>query len=367
MRRYLNIIQNEISSVTEADLYIPIKETHIDSIDIVVIRVALEKHFKHVISDSTWYSFDTLCEGLEYFHKSNNTEVLNVTNQEIKNEECIEVRMPQMANSALSENWLLKYLGDNHWILLTAGLNEMSSQIKDELDNRLYATFTRICYTCSSLKSFSENDKIHFSSTIKGFGNSTYLSKIDGVANSHKISGTLMTTFSVRHNGRNGEMSKGVPSTDNNGIEQISQTPIFLNDYRLLRKGLLEEYKCDFGEFSLRNDNIFTCEYEINPFYDINGVGLLYFAAYATIGDKCCFDYFRKNQCGISFCDNYHTVYRDIFYFGNCECTDTIVFELNNLVVDKTQIKLICTLYRKSDNVILSKMFLVKQTPAIAN
>ena len=31
--------------------------------------------------------------------------------------------MPQMANAALSENWLFKELGDIHWELLSKGLN----------------------------------------------------------------------------------------------------------------------------------------------------------------------------------------------------------------------------------------------------
>jgi acyl carrier protein len=44
MKQYLHILQKEIPSVTEEDLITPIKQTHIDSLDIVVIRVALEKH-----------------------------------------------------------------------------------------------------------------------------------------------------------------------------------------------------------------------------------------------------------------------------------------------------------------------------------
>lgn len=361
MKQYLNIIQKELSSVTEADLYIPIRETNIDSIDIVVIRVALEKHFKHVISDSTWYNFQTLSEGLEYFHNTNKDAVSNMPNKEICISETIEVRMPQMANSALSENWLLKYIGDTHWSLLTTGLKLCSSEIKDELGNRVYATFIRICYTCSSLNNFSENEKLEFTSTIKGFGNSTYLSQIEGSSNFNKISASLMTTFSIRHNSKNGEMSKAVPSAENAGFEQISQTPIFLNDYRLLKKGLLEEYGCYFGKFSLRNENIFVCEYQINPFYDINGVGLLYFASYASIADKCCLDYFKKHNAGINFCDDYHTVYRDIFYYANCESDDTIIFELNDHIFDDSQLKIACSLFRKSDNEILSKIFVVKQ------
>lgn len=361
MKQYLNIIQRELSSVTEADLYLPIKETNIDSIDIVVIRVALEKYFNHVVSDSTWYNFQTLSEGLEYFHRTSQDVSTSISVAVVRSYEIVEVRMPQMANSALSENWLLKYLGDTHWALLTIGLKQCSSEFKDELGNRLYATFVRICYKCTSLKNFSENEKLEFTGILKGFGKSTYLSQIDGLSSINKISATLMSTFSVRHNGKNGEMSKAIPSADNAAIEQISQTPVFLNDYRLLRKELLEDYGCFYGSFSLSNEKVFKCEYEINPFYDINGVGLLYFASYASIADKCCFDYFRKHHTDINFCDDYHTVYRDIFYFANCECNDLIVFELNNFLIEKNLLKITCSLYRKSDNEILSKIFVVNE------
>ena len=88
--------------------------------------------------------------------------------------------MPQMANSALSENWLLKELGDLHWKLLSDGIEQKSSEFKDEIGNRLYATFIRIYYSLSNLKSFQENERIDFSGSIKRFGNSTYLSEING-------------------------------------------------------------------------------------------------------------------------------------------------------------------------------------------
>jgi probable biosynthetic protein (TIGR04098 family) len=38
--------------------------------------------------------------------------------------------MPQMANGALSESWLLKYLGDKHWFLLSEGFNKKSSEFQ---------------------------------------------------------------------------------------------------------------------------------------------------------------------------------------------------------------------------------------------
>ncbi len=361
MKEYLSIIQKELPSVTENDLIVPIRDTHVDSIDIVVIRVALEKHFKHEVPDAVWYQFQTLSEGLKYFQNVGGISgsQMNLTLVELC--ESIEIRMPQMANGALSENWLLKYLGDVHWLLLTKGLEQNSSQFRDEIGNRLYATFIRIRYSLSSLKKFNENDSIAVTSSIEGFGSHTYISNIVGRSETNRIEATLMTTFSCREQGDNANMVKATPSTKTNKIPQLSQTPLFLNDYRLLRKNLLEIYSCTYGTFTFDDEEVFSCEYSVNPFYEINGVGLLYFASYPAISDKCSNDYFKEHHASINFCDEYHTVFRDVFYFANSNCSDTIIFRLNSIVQEESLLKTIGSLHRKSDNQMLAKIITVKE------
>ena len=175
MKQYLHILQKEISKVSEADLFVPVKETHIDSLDLVVIRVALEKHFELEIPDVVWFNYQTLAEALEYFHKNKGLLKTNQNTEktDIVHSEDLEIRMPQMANSALSENWLLKFLGDTHWQLITKGFQKKSSEFKDDDGNRLYSTFIRINYSVSPLCQFLENEIIDFNSSIKCFGTNT--------------------------------------------------------------------------------------------------------------------------------------------------------------------------------------------------
>jgi probable biosynthetic protein (TIGR04098 family) len=359
MKQYLNIIQKELPSVTEKDLITPIRQTHIDSLDIVVIRVALEKHFGLEISDSVWYQYQTLSAALEYFHKNKVKQPnINKNNEtEVSNTECIEIRMPQMANSALSESWLLKYLGDKHWFLLSDGFNKKSSEFKDENGNRMYATFVRINYSISPLISFKENEIISINSKIEGYGNHTFISSIKGKSSDKEINANLLTTFSIRANDNNNEISKSNLDIIATRIGQVSRTPILLNDFRLLRKGLLDEITSSYGNFPNTDNIIFSCEYEVNPYYDINGVGLLYFAAYPIISDCCSLKYFNNPK---SF--SYQTVYRDIFYFANCNPTDKIIFQLNFIDQNKNIIRTLTSLYRKSDNKLLAKILTVKQT-----
>lgn len=358
MKQYLHIIQKELPTVSEEDLFTPIRQTHIDSLDIVVIRVILEKYFGIEVSDAVWYQYQTLSEALEYFHKhksehssSNKTEANEVTNKE-----CVEIRMPQMANGALSESWLLRYLGDKHWLLLSEGFNKKSSEFKDNSGNRIYATFVRINYSTSSLNDFKENETINFNSKIEGFGNSTFISNINGKSSINEIKATLLTTFSIRINDNNNEINKGNVDLIPNRIAQLSKTPIHLNDYRLLRKGLLDEIPSDFGNFQNTDNVIFTCEYEVNPYYDINGVGLLYFAAYPMVSDSC---YLKYLNDPISY--SHHTVYRDIFYFANCNPNDKIIYQLNFIDQNENIIITLTSLFRKSDNKLLAKILTVKE------
>jgi len=356
MKRYLNILQSEISNITEEDIFAPIKQTRIDSIDLVIIRVALEKHFRFEIPDIIWFKFQSLTEALEYFHKNKGAK--EVSHSEMKVDislsELVEIRMPQMANSSLSESWLLKHIGDTHWQLLTKGFNKKSSEFESNNNNRLYATFLRIKYDISPLNQFRENDTISFKSKIKGYGNNTFLSKIFGACSEKMLQAILMTTFSERESEDNTKISKCEPKVKSSNILTLSKKPLFLNDYRLLRKDLIEKIASPYGDFIISEDSIYTSIYETNPYYDINGVGLLYYAAYPLISDRC-FLIYSPNSV------NFYTVFRDIFYFANSKLTDKIIFKLNFFSENETQIKTITTLYRESDNQLLSRILTVKQ------
>jgi probable biosynthetic protein (TIGR04098 family) len=373
MKQYLHIIQKELPSVTEEDLITPIRQTHIDSLDIVVIRVALEKHFGLEISDSVWYQYQTLSEALEYFHKNKveQPRINKTTTTEVTNTESVEIRMPQMANSALSENWLLKYLGDYHWQLLSKSYNLKSSEFADDNGNRLYATFVRISYTLSNSEYFWENDVLDFEGSIESFGKETFISSINGTNQRDslsRISAKLITVFSVRERNNN-SIQKGIPNHQPIKTKGLEKMPLFLNEYRLLNKNLLASLETNEHNFSITDNIILESEYQINPYYDINGVGLLYFAAYPIIADSCIinhpnlFDNINHNQAHNIDIKLYTTVFRDIFYFANCASNDKIIVELNTIETDYERIYLTVSLRRKSDNKKISKIFTILEHP----
>jgi hypothetical protein len=53
---------------------------------------------------------------------------------------------------------------------------------------------------------------------------------------------------------------------------------------------------------------------------------------------------------------------RDVFYFSNCNIDDVIQYRLNSFtMLGDGQIALQSSLYRKSDNTLMAKMFTIKQ------
>lgn len=363
LKEYLHIIQSVVPSFEEDQLKAPIKETGIDSLDIVVIRVAIEKYFGFEISDIEWYQFQTLTEALTFFNKQiNRVEKRTIPSINIFSDRKQEIRMPQMANSALSENWLLKEIGDMHWELLSKGLEQKSSEFKDDSGSRLYATFIRIAYSVSLLNLFLENEILYLKAEITRFGSNTYYSTLKGKCNEKNISGNLMTSFSQRELNDNSKFSKTNPYEKVNHIEQLKNTPEFLNEYRLIKKGLLNEITSGNFNFKITEDVIASIQYLINPYYEINGVGLLYFASYPIIADKCLYDFFKNNQEIENFDIVYHTVYRDIFYFANCNSNDHIVFHINGFeYIDENTLSITSSLYRQSDETLMAKIFSIKQ------
>ena len=276
------------------------------------------------------------------------------------------VNMPQMALTGLSESWLMKEIGDCHWHMLCENLGLKSNEIFDEFGNRLYATFVRIKFESrSSLKDFQENDQLDISGRIQRLGNSLYFGQVGLTSGEKSISCALATTFSTRESETdNTKLTKGVPSTgDDDVVIAVSEMPRHILDIVKLKKATIRTIPVADHSFDLTDDVVFETSYTLNPYTDINGVGLLYFAAYPLINDVCELVYFNHNRLfGEHWALSSSTMTRDIFYFANCNIDDTITYRLNSYTrIGGDQIALQSSLYRGSDNTLMAKIFTIKQ------
>lgn len=231
-------------------------------------------------------------------------------------ERSYRVNMPHMALGGLSESWLFKEMGDAHWALITKGLDRPSSQLTDANGARLYATFTRIQFRSNvPLVQFEEDDHLVLTGTVSRFGASFFFSDLVLAAGERRITARLMSTFTKRQNeGSNVGLLKGQPViADGNPIVVLDEQPAFAGEFRAHRE-------------ANASPALFQTDYGIQPIHDVNGVNLLYFAAYPAISDLC---EQRGHDAPIDWALGSSTIARDIFYFANCELTDQIVFRLH--------------------------------------
>lgn len=359
-----NSITRLLPNLNTADFSKDFQNLEIDSIDLVSLRVEIETKLGRMIPNKEWLAFKNMNDILEYAEKQDSSQLNNFQTKNIAfQKEEQNINMPQMCLEALSENWLFKESGSLHWDLLCKGLDSSSADLKDDLGNRLYATFVRIRITGNTnLSDFQENDPFAFKTEISRYGMGMFFSKINFDSNDNNLLIEMMTSFSIRKStGDNKSLAKSQPAVEFCSIPQTSEFPVFGNEYRLIKKEELKTFFYKKYVFNITEDEVFRYEYSLNPYYDLNGVGLLYFASYPVINDFCELQYFNKIQ-EIDHEENYFTRFRDIMYYANCDKNDKIVYILNSVEqLQDNKVKTISSFYRKSDQKLMARIFTVKQ------
>lgn len=353
------IIKNIISNFEVKNFKKSFKSIGIDSIDLIAIRVEIENLFGLAFLEEEWFSFSSPSDIASFLEKKKLMPILNKRNPKpiFKIKRATEINLPQMANSGLSENWLFKEIGAIHWEGLYSGLKVASSDLMDEFGDRLYATFIAISLTCNPLIEFKENQNLAFNGILDRYGDNIYRTRITGTNN---LRAELLTSFAKRGTKGNSSLQKSVPSVIENNINEIALPPS-LQEYKLIRKNLVEEILVAERKFRLSEEQLFEVVHPIIPYYEINGVGLLYFAAYPTISDIGELAYMKTVRNVVKPEKIYFTIGRKVFYLANCDSSDKIIYRLNSFEEEGNYIKIQSSLYRQSDGKKMAKIFTVKE------
>jgi probable biosynthetic protein (TIGR04098 family) len=356
----LNEIAKRLDKIlSDGDYGLELAQLDLDTAALDDLHLQLDRFCSVDTSDNAWSGFQTLGDIVTWY--------LNAMNdKKIKRQYSQIVNMPQMALTGLSESWLFKEMGDCHWHMLCEDLGLKSNEIFDEFRNRLYATFVRIRFEgTGSLKHFQENDLLDVTGRIQRFGNSLYFGQVGMVSGEKTITCSLVTTFSTRDSScDNHKLTKGVPSTgDSNPVVSVSEMPKMVTDYVKIKKGTVQTVELGGHAFEVTDQALFELTYRLNPYTDINGVGLLYFAAYPLINDYCELEFFNNERMsGSHWALTSATVMRDIFYFANCNIEDVITYKLNSYhLIANNRIAIQSSLLRESDNTVMARIFTIKQ------
>ena len=363
--RITALVLQEFSSLQASDLELKLDETGIDSFDLISLRTVIENQTGTAIPDREWASLQTLADiaklptlaGSAQTRTAPLAQTPSVTASAPSTPAPVQITpgqaarhytidMPQMALSGLSEAWLFKELGDIHWQMITDFLQSPSSAIADDEGDRLYATFTRLYLEATpKLRDFKENDTLALSSSLQRYGGSFFFGTHELSAQDVGCRAQTMSTFAkYGERGKNTSLIKGTPTLpDPDSVPSMEAFPAFGTEYRVRR-----------GEDPA--EAIFECEYEILPSHDINGVGLLYFAAYPTIFDLC----LEKFE-GKGFLIEYSTVSKDLYYYANSEPTETLIFRVHTRDEENDTLRHTASLSRKSDGKRMGEVISIKR------
>ena len=146
----------------------------------------------------------------------------------------------------------------------------------------------------------------------------------------------------------------------------MNLTTDILKNYRIVKLKLNDKHLFKNILFKLDNNIIDTNLYNINPYIDINGVNLLYFASYSILSDYASAEYIDtllKEDSLYNFKKNYFTVSRDIHYYANCDYDNTINVQINSINLDKSNstIHIDTSLIRNKDNCLMARIFTIKE------
>lgn len=341
------MIRREYPAFSVADMQRPFDDLGIDSVGMLMLHAAVEEATNNKFERRQWDDIVTPGDLVRALRAAagKSSALPGETSPEQRS---YLLNMPQMALGGLSEHWLFKELGDMHWSTLTRAFACPSHLLRDDEGQRIYATFTRIRLesTCP-VADFEENEPLGLEISMSRHGAGMFFGDAAVNGRSGSIQAKLMSSFSKFGQGSsNMSLLKGLPAIRSDfPIAAVAEFPAFGQDYRARRAQALPAA-------------IFECEYELIPAYDINGVGLLYFAAYPIINDIC-----AGRHGGRSVMTDFSTVRRDVFYFGNSDPNETLLYRLHEWHADDESIDMAASICRKSDGNLIAHVLTGKARP----
>jgi probable biosynthetic protein (TIGR04098 family) len=293
----------------------------LDSLSMLIFREECERIFGVYIPDEDWAVMHNLNDILKFIrtslshasrfdHESISTlnarpitsSPLNWNSDDLI--ESLEIGMPLTGINQLSENALLKYLGDLRWRHMALESGVSSRNIKDASGNRLYPTFFYVELSFPidrPMAGYGENDVFQIVDSVGRYG----LSMLDGVAYlvppekrdciTRPLDGLADATslgipavrisniFVMKFNGAEW-LKKGRPK--DGLIDGIRELPSAPDSYAIVKQAEKDGY-IDLPDKSYVPFHDYPSEYDyaIEPDRDVNGVGLLYFANYPIFLD----------------------------------------------------------------------------------
>jgi probable biosynthetic protein (TIGR04098 family) len=333
------LLEKEIPGFTMARAGESFATLGLDSFAMLELRIAIEHGIGTTIPDTVWVQLESPAQLLAHLGAAVPAGTTPPRPPDLRRH--YTLNMPQMALGGLSESWLFKELGDAHWSMITSGLGAPSSALRDGNGDRLYATFTRLRIEATApLARFEENEPLVLEGRISRFGAGMFFSEIALEGVNKRVTASVMSSFTRRASPKsNSNLLKGQPTIPADcPIVDLPVMPPFGQGYRDQRSRAL-------------GPALFEAAYDIIPYHDINGVGLLYFAAYPIISDICELRYTDRVS---DWALEASTVCRDVYYFANCDARDRLIYRVHARQDTPAGVDVESSLWRASDAALMA-------------
>ncbi|GGN30089.1 MULTISPECIES: Pnap_2097 family protein [Marinomonas] len=276
------------------------------------------------------------------------------------------IGMPQLALGGLSENWLLKECGHQHWLALAKRLDLPAPNFVDQQDRHMYAAFLVVKISNAALHQVTENSRLWIETQLTRVSPSRSYSRhdlyLEGVGADRQCIAqvALLSSFVSRSElGNNqsvarSEMAKG----DWSANKAASQMMALHKAGRTLPDTALSVSEEPFV-------------YQPCPYADFNGADFLYFAQFQAVMDRA-ERFLQSDLQALNHTSErnrlalWQTVERTICYYGNINLDDGLeanLYAMPSADQDTSLLSHCGRLYRQSDhaliaNVITRKRFL---------
>jgi probable biosynthetic protein (TIGR04098 family) len=269
-------------------------ELGLDSFELLSLRLAAEEALGRELGDSEWLAARSPADLVRL-------EGAAAAGAEASPalDETVVIGMPQMALGGLSESWLFRHMGDLHWRLVGRALGVAPHAMRGGEGGRIFPAFNRVRVESSPLADFREGDSLRFEAALTPAGGGLFFAEMRAQATSgQQLAATLMSTL-VAPAGEGGRLAPAVPAAA--GMPEA-----------------FARFAAGFAERRAERDAprplLDRRAYALQPQYDVNGLGLLYCAAYPMIAET---SEMAATGRGARWAAEASTRLRDVFYFGN--------------------------------------------------
>jgi probable biosynthetic protein (TIGR04098 family) len=235
------------------------------------------------------------------------------------------IQMPQTDATGLSENWLFRHCGEQHWLHLGSALGVRVEEIRDDDGYQLYPTFVAVRgrYT-RPLNSISLDEHFHTAVEIKHFGRAFFNSAISFANETASFALEMLTAFVARDSKAHNRLHQSLPRASlSYRSESLASAPPLLKLSQGLRHREITSYEFFGSSFEPFAPGLsLSMIYEPSPYIDYNRAGLLYFASYPTIADtleRQIISQHRLAEPSPDWALQTSTIARDVFYYRNLD------------------------------------------------